>query len=190
QLSTGSAAFALESSKTISIPIAGDDEPEPDETFTVRFTSNTTGALLDHSSVTVTILNDDIGFGPRTQNIPQGSKGELSLNLGGTPVAPLTATLTTSNGEVIDIPSSIVLTTASTTLSFEAKKMGWTSINITLPPPFSQTFTAQVNVYEPANLVIKPAAVVVPEGGTATLTASFDPALTSSATVQLKANNP
>ena len=73
--SSGTLDFALQSSRTITILISGDDEPEPDETFTVRFTSNSTSAVIDRNPITVTIVNDDIGFGPKAQNVALGTKG-------------------------------------------------------------------------------------------------------------------
>ena len=187
---SGFFTFSGETTKELSITIAADDEPETDETFTLRLTGNTTGAVIDHPTVTITILNDDAGFGPRSQNVPLGAKAELNLNLGTSPSGPLTIALSSSNSEVLDTPASAVVTNVSTPFTFLTKKVGSTVLFATLPAPYSQTLSAQVTVYEPANLVLNPHAVVIPEGGSASLTASFDPQLSTPEVVQLRASNP
>jgi len=62
QTATGSVTFAPgETSKSISITIFGDTQPEADEQFTVVF-SNASGAALSTPQITVTLMNDDPFF--------------------------------------------------------------------------------------------------------------------------------
>jgi hypothetical protein len=63
-LPTGSVSFAAnETSKVISIPVAGDTTVEPDDTFNLVL-SNPTGATLGTSSASGTIRNDDTKTNP------------------------------------------------------------------------------------------------------------------------------
>ena len=61
--SNGTVSFAAnETSKTITIPILGDTQVEPNETILVNF-STPTGALLVDNQAVVTIIDDDAGSG-------------------------------------------------------------------------------------------------------------------------------
>jgi acetyl esterase/lipase len=78
QAAAGSITFAPgETSKSISITILGDTQPEADEQFTVVF-SNAFGAALSTSQVTVTLMNDDPFF-----SVTSGVQYALA---GGTPL--------------------------------------------------------------------------------------------------------
>ncbi|MGH9421356.1 MAG: IPT/TIG domain-containing protein, partial [Thermoanaerobaculia bacterium] len=57
---------------------------------------------------------------------------------------------------------------------------GHATITATVPPAFGSVSTLiDVNVYEPANLVLNPISLTVPTGFNATISASFNPALTA-----------
>ena len=56
----GSMVFAAgETSKTLSIPVLGDADVEPDETFTVALSSPSNATLSSNATATVSITNDD-----------------------------------------------------------------------------------------------------------------------------------
>jgi parallel beta-helix repeat protein len=181
--------FFSEKTKTIVIPIIGDTEPEANETFQLKFGYNSTNTAIDHNPALVTIVNDDVGFGPKTQNIPLGTKAEFNLDLGIAPNAPFSLAFISSNPSVLDLPSSVNISGVATAVNAPSKAIGSTTVTVTLPSPYSQTFTSVVNVYEPATLVIKPSSIVVPEGGSVTASASFDPPASAASVVQLNATD-
>jgi predicted extracellular nuclease len=58
---TGQVHFASgQSTATISLPVLGDRQPEPNETFSITLSNPTGGATVDRATATGTILNDDI----------------------------------------------------------------------------------------------------------------------------------
>lgn len=58
---TGKVQFANgQSTATISLPVLGDRQPEPNETFSISLSNPTGGATIDRATATGTILNDDI----------------------------------------------------------------------------------------------------------------------------------
>jgi hypothetical protein len=189
QAATGTVSFSNETVKTISIPILGDNDTEADETITLTFGSNTTGSALARNTVVITIANDDAGFGPAAQTVPLGKTAELDLSLGTAPASPISVALSSSNPGILAVPAAVMVSDAVTPLTFAGNAVGSTTLTVTIPPPYAQTYSAQVTVYEPANLVIRPAPVVIPEGKTLRLTASFDPPLTAPTLVQLRAGN-
>jgi parallel beta-helix repeat protein len=186
----GFVQFSNETTKSITIPLVADTEPEPNETFTLKFGFNSTFGTLDHNPAEITIVNDDSGFGPRAQNIPLGTSAQFNLELGNTPAAPVTATLTSSNDKVLDLPATLSISQASTAFSAPSRATGSTLVSLTLPAPYSKTFTADVTVYEPAKLVLKPESMRIPQGSTLAVTASFAPPATTSSIVQLRAGDP
>ena len=59
-LPTGTVSFAAgETSKTVTVNVAGDTTIEPNETFTLSLSNPSTGATITAASATGTILNDD-----------------------------------------------------------------------------------------------------------------------------------
>jgi len=185
-----SVSFSNQTMRTISIPIAGDAETEPDEVFYVRVSSNSTGAALNHNPIAVTILNDDAGFGPKTLTVPLGGKASFLLILGAAPGSPVNAALTSTNPEVLAVPASVALSASSNVLEFAATGVGTTTLTVTLPAPLSKSFTADVRVFEPANLVLTPSTLTIPEETTLTVSAAFVPPLKAASPVQLKAADP
>ena len=174
---SNSVFFNNETSKTITIPIVGDTVPEPDETFTVSVSlSNFTSTFFTvRSSITITIENDDTGVGPTRLNIPTGGTLPLTINLGS--VTPQTVTFTSSNPDVATIPGT-VQASGNTQVDVTGVHPGNTTITGTLPPGFGNVVPIiDVYVYDPVTLVLSPATLHVPVGGTATIRASFNPAL-------------
>jgi len=89
----GVVAFANQEQKEIEIPIIGDTQIESDDRFTLHLAvaelKQPIPVELLRPDVTVTIVNDDMGFGPATQSIPLGAHASLTLNLGSAPPAPV-----------------------------------------------------------------------------------------------------
>ncbi|MGH7485002.1 MAG: IPT/TIG domain-containing protein, partial [bacterium] len=178
---SGALIFNAETTKTISIPIVGDTQPEPDEAFTVHLSILTfTGPqfILAKENVNVVIATDDAGIGPSELNIPIGSKGQLTASFGSSNT-PQTVTLTSSNPNVATVPASVQIT-GTGQIDVTGLQAGHATITATVPPAFGSVSTLiDVNVYEPANLVLNPISLTVPTGFNATISASFNPALTA-----------
>jgi hypothetical protein len=178
--------FNNETSKTITIPIIGDTVPEPDETFTLFLSlSNFSSTFFTvRSTITITIENDDTGIGPSRLSIPAGGKLPLTINLGVS--TPQTVTFESSDPTVVIVPAT-VQATGNTQVDVTALHTGLATITGHLPPAFGTAVAnIDVYVYEPANLVLSPATVHVPLGGTATISAAFNPGLKSSEGAALK----
>ncbi|HTL55963.1 MAG TPA: Calx-beta domain-containing protein [Candidatus Limnocylindrales bacterium] len=93
---------AGERTKTISIPILNDSQPENDELFQLRLTNVSADAVLGSlSNLNVTILDDDPGV---EFSVPTYSVGEIDKNVAvtvrrvGPITAPLTVDFTTMDG--------------------------------------------------------------------------------------------
>jgi hypothetical protein len=174
---TGFVTFFGETTKTFVVPIVVDTLAEPDETFTVQLSlvdSFNFGYTLARSSVSVTILNDDAGAGPSNLIIPAGSSLPLIVALGGSAAQPVS--FSSSNSSVATVPS-LVLVTGSTLVDITGLRAGNATITANLPAPFGNV-PIEITVYDGANLTLSPPVVRIPVGGTATISASFNPPLT------------
>jgi len=81
--------------RTISVPVHGDADPEPDETFSVRLSNPSHGAVVD-GEAEGTILDDDSAVGIFTLTVTATSNGSVSLSPpGGTYEAGTLVTLST-----------------------------------------------------------------------------------------------
>jgi len=184
---SSSVFFNNETSKTITIPIVSDTLVEGDETFTVRlslYNYSSPSFTLTQPVVTVTIVNDDTGIGPNRLSIPTGDTLPLLVNIGSTTPQPVT--FTSSNPSVATVPATVQVTGAKL-VDVTGVHPGDATITATLPPAYGGiTATIEVYVYDPVKLVLTPSAVHVPVGGTATIRASFDPALNVAETAGLR----
>ena len=85
-LPSGTVSFAAgETSKTLTVNVAGDTSAEPDEAFTVTLSSPSVGAVIATAAASATILNDDLsGVGTPGNDSLNGDAGDNSLSgLGG-----------------------------------------------------------------------------------------------------------
>jgi len=170
--------FNNETIKTITVPIIGDTLAELDETFTVhlslipRFPGQ--GFRLDRSVITVTIVNDDMGVGPAQLIIPTGKSSPLRVALG--VPSQLAVTFTSSNPSIASVPASVQVSGASL-VDVTGVQAGNATITAALPLGNGPPVTIDVSVYDAANLVLAPATQHLPIGGTAIISASFDPPL-------------
>jgi len=177
--------FNNETSKTITIPIVGDTFPEADETFKLAVSlSNFSSTFFTvRSSITITIENDDTGIGPTRLTLPAGGTLPLTINLGS--ATPQTITFTSSDPDIATIPATVHFT-GITQVDVAGIHPGNTTITGTLPPGFGNVVPViEVFVYDPVALVLNPSSVHVPVGGTATIRASFNPALNVTETALL-----
>jgi len=186
QARSGFFIFNNETTKTITIPIVGDAVVEPDEAFTVRlslFNFSSPTFVLPRTNITVTILNDDTGVGPTRLSIPAGGTMPLTINLGST--TPQTITFTSSNPDVATIPATVQVNGVMQ-VDVTGVHAGNATITGILPPGFGTVAPViDVFVYDPVTLVLNPSTVHVPVGGTATIRASFNPALNVTETALL-----
>ena len=83
--------FNNETQKQITIPIYSNSTVEPDKQFKVHLSPYYyNGALsVTRSDIAVTIVIDDIGIGPLTQNVARGDTGSVAIDIGN-PVASTT----------------------------------------------------------------------------------------------------
>ncbi|MGE3310482.1 MAG: Calx-beta domain-containing protein, partial [Limisphaerales bacterium] len=89
------------SRQSISVTVLGDDDAEPDETFTVRL-SNPLNAILDRAEATGTILTDDsVTLSVDDVTVTEGDgvsvQAVFSVSLKGAPVEPVTVGYFTAN---------------------------------------------------------------------------------------------
>jgi hypothetical protein len=78
--SSGSLTFAGASTvQTVSVPVQGDADPEPDETFSVRLSNPSRGAVVD-GEAQGTILDDDSVAGIFTLSVSPTTGGSVSLS--------------------------------------------------------------------------------------------------------------
>ena len=90
---TGTVSFAAgETSKTITVNVAGDSTVEPSENFTVALSNPSAGTAIGTAAATGTILNDDTAPGPSLSI----AAANASLNEGNSGSTAFTFTVTRS----------------------------------------------------------------------------------------------
>jgi hypothetical protein len=174
---------------TYDVQIIGNTKLERDKTFQVSASGYLSYPnLLSVRAATVTILNDDAALTPDHLTMARGGSASITANFGSAPASPQTVTLTSSDPNVVSVPSSVIVTNASSTILLTANSIGDAVITTVLPAAYGGgTFTTAVHVNDGAVLILSPATISVPVGGTATVTASMSPAVNSSETASLKA---
>ena len=134
-----------------------------------------------------TILNDDATVTPGRLSISRDGTGSVIANFGSAPVTPQTLLLSSSDPSVASVPSSLIVTSGYEVVPVTANSVGQATITTTLPAAYGGgVFTTSVNVYDGAVMVLSPASVSLPVGGTATISASMAPALTAPEGATLK----
>ncbi len=130
--------------KSISVPIVGDLIIEPTETFTVKLSGNTAGALGKSNGIG-TIVNDDgvAGLSVNDVSVAEGNSGTTNATFTVTLSTPASATVSvnyaTNNGTAL---AGTDYTTATGTISFNAGEI-------------TKTFTVPIigdTVFEPDEL--------------------------------------
>jgi hypothetical protein len=180
---------------TASFPmqIYGNTTVEADKRFTISGSAGRDCCSTPTFKVqtgTGTILNDDASVSPARLSIPVGDVRSITVNLGAAPASPQTVTLASSDPAVATLPSAAIsVSTSAASIEITGKAVGPATITTTLPAAYGGgTFTTEVYVYEGAALVLSPASVSVPAGGTATISASLKPASAVAVGAALKAS--
>ena len=175
----GSVYFNNETEKQIVIPIIGDIDVEPDETFRVHLSPYSYfGYALARTDITVTIANDDVGVGPATQNVAKGSSGQVIVDVGTPPGSQQTITIA-ANDPCIKAPASAVIAGGSHTavISVLAVTAPCSArIDVTLPQALGgRVLSAGIRTYTPLELVFDPPSPTVYVGQTLNVRVTASP---------------
>lgn len=172
-----------QTTQTIAIPILGDTNVEPDETFTLVFSTSGPYALTK-TSITITIENDDAGVSPAPLTVAPGSTANIAVNLG-TATGNQTMTVSSSNPAIASVPATFVIS-GTGNIPVTGNAVGHATITVTTPPSMGSVSTrVEVDVFEPAHLVLTPDTLRLPIGGNVTVTARFQPPLATAETVAI-----
>jgi hypothetical protein len=163
---------------TYPVQIFGNTTVEPNKRFVIGGTASRSDCCsftpLRTQSGAGTILNDDASVTPTRLSIALGGSQSITANFGAAPASPQTVTLSSSDPAVASVPSSVSVNTAAGSIDVTANKVGVATITATLPAAYGGgTFTTDVYVYDGVTLILSPASVSLPVGGTATLRASI-----------------
>jgi hypothetical protein len=173
--------------RTVTVPIVGDDEPEPNEQFYIEL--HPTGVTATRSRGTITILNDDSGIGPAHQRLAVGESATYVIQLG----APVDTTSTIAlsvTGTGVEVPDSITVHPGESQATFDARGVapGSAAIHIVLPPSLGgDTHTVTATVYTARSIVFTPNELSLYTGQTMTISASLSPASEQPLTIALDA---
>lgn len=189
---TGMVYFSYETTKTITIPILGDVEPENTEQFTVTFVQHWGDFEVD-PSVTITINDDDLGIGPARLELALGQTDEGMIRVG-TPAATHTLFLLQSSApDVATVPQSVTLPAGSREVTFPIQAhttIGGANVDVTIPAEFGGgSARIRVETYTPAQLTLTPADLTLVRDQSLTVHATLEPANTTAVTVRLSATD-
>jgi hypothetical protein len=174
---------------SFTVQIVGNARVEPNKTFTVSLQPSccSTNPAFPIVPGKITIVNDDAEVSPGRISISAGGSGSVIANFGASPASPQTVLLSSSDPSVAGVPSSVVVTNPFEVIPVTGNAPGQATITATVPAAYGGgTFTTAVNVYDGAVMVLSPATVSLPVGGTATITATMSPALTAAEGAALK----
>jgi hypothetical protein len=176
------------------IQILGNTTVEPNKQFTISGTVSRdccSTLNLHIQNGLATILNDDATVTPARLSIAKGDTQQIIARFGSAPSTPQFLSVSSSDPSVATVPSSMSINAASVPIDVTAKSVGHTTIITTVPAAYGGgTFTNDVDVYEGATLVLSPASISLPVGGTAIISASFKPAQGVTDGAALKAAGP
>jgi IPT/TIG domain-containing protein/Calx-beta domain-containing protein len=182
--------------RTVTIPVIGDTQVEPNESVVVTLGATTSfgpsvtnAPAIVKGNGTLTILNDDYGMG--WLKLALGTTGRMSIYLGNPTTATDTVALGSSKPDVAKVPSSFAAQSGRSTLDFDvqALSVGTSLITAKLPASLGgTTLTANVDVYTPATLTATPSSLSVPVNTTGALNVTMSPA--PAAPVDVKVSTP
>lgn len=168
--------------RTFNVPIIGNTTVEPNKTFSLTIVyvySCCLPVTFAKKTGTCTILNDDVGVGPRDQTIPIGGNAMYAIGFGNPLPQPVTVTVAISNSDVISAPKSIVIPAGATTgeLDVTGKAAGAASITLTVPAVgiFSGgNFTVSTHVINSGSLIFSPSLLSLTTGNATSVSVAFD----------------
>lgn len=175
------------------IAIKADRAPEPDDVVTFGLLPGANPLLdpvLDRPSATLTILNDDIGFGSAAQWMNAGDSITVPLDLG-TPLTTDAKLTIVPDTPSIKVTPSIGVGETAGTLTIEALQGLDTQLNARLESPQRvSTGTLLVHVFQPAVLVSRPESIQLRVGEETAVRISFAPAQAVTAMVTAQSQSP
>jgi hypothetical protein len=163
---------------TCDIPLQADALPEPDEAITVIFANYTdpNGPSFERSQVTLTIINDDIGFGP-VEPATVGEMSTVAIDLGNPLAAGDTLTVTSVDPNVLAVEPEVPIGASTGVIRLIGLRGGNTTIVADVIRPAGPAHgEVNVTVFQPSILVANPAAVRLRVGEETTLHVSLSPA--------------
>jgi len=147
-----------ETQRQVALQIIGNTAVEPDKQFTVHVSTPANGGItVVNPDATVTILNDDQGLGPATQNVPKGSTAAVLLDAGTAPPSPQTIAVAVSD-PCIQAPPSVTLSARSVAIPVAALT-GPCSANVTVTLPAAlggKKYSAGIRTYNPVTVTFDP----------------------------------
>ena len=185
---SGYISFSSETTKTISIPIIGDDLPEADEHFTVSFYRYWGSFVSTPPPATVTIEDDDIGVGPERLDLQEGDSGKGVIHVGAPAASDTVFLLESSAPEFVRVPQSVTLPAGSTRVQFEIHgvKSGAANVTVHIPTEFrGGSSRIRVTTYRATLLTLQPSDLTLLVGETVTVRATLTPANTEPVRVSL-----
>lgn len=181
--------FSNAASRTFTIPIHGDTDPEGNETFTVTLTRWSGDFTFSDDRAVVTILDDDIGVGPSLLTLASGETEQITIRLGAPATQDLTVSVSTSAPEAVAVPSTVLISAGVSRVSFDVRALAPDRrVNITITFPASAggtTSRVHVSTYSVAKLVFDPADLRLTPGQTFTVHATLQPAASEASTIRL-----
>ncbi|MDB5338829.1 MAG: cya 3, partial [Planctomycetaceae bacterium] len=161
---TGTITFAAnETSKGITIDVAGDTTVESDEGFTVTLSNATNGAVITGATATGTILNDDVALNSLSLSLSSISISEVggqttaTIQRTGSTAAALVVTLQSSDTSAATVPGTVTIPSGQQSATFVV-----TAVNNQINDgSHLVTISASANGFSPASsqLTITPAPV-------------------------------
>ncbi|HEX8171736.1 MAG TPA: IPT/TIG domain-containing protein [Thermoanaerobaculia bacterium] len=177
---------------TLTVHIAGDGDPEPQESFTIRLAPSD-AYEISAGAATVFIDNDDIGVGPALRSVAVGDQALFTIQLG-TPVTTDTnIALASSDPTAVSVLDHVVVAAGTSEAQFAAKALlapRSAAISVTMPPSLGgQAYTVNVDTYVVGRLLFTPATLQMYAGQTLTVHASLDPPSAAPLTVALSSSD-
>jgi hypothetical protein len=137
----------------------------------------------------LTILNDDAEVTPARVTVSVGGSTPIFANFGAPPAVPQTVTLISSDPSIASVPASVLVSSGYEPIPVTGNAAGQATITAVVPAAYGGgVYTTAVNVYEGAIMLLSPATVSLPVGGTATITAAMSPASSIAEGATLKAS--
>lgn len=190
---TPTLTFANETSKTFTIAITGDTDVETDETFNVTITATGTPATIADGTAVVTIVNDDIGIGPKNQSIAAGKKGTVAISFGQPLAADEMIAVVSSNPTAMSVPATVRVPAGSRSVTFTVTALdapATARIEVTLPASLGgSVLSVTATSYPALSLELRPSPLAMFAGQSATVTATLTPAPQDAQIISLDSSN-
>lgn len=193
QFSFVTVTFNGETTKTLPLIIAGDDQPENEESFTIGIESPGWDPANHDESLTVTITDDDAGIGPEKLLVPVGESRRAVIQVGDAAATDQTFQVVSSNPSWVSAPATVILPAGSTRVTFDVEALEASrkaTLTVTTPPIFgSEATVIRVSTYTKVELTLSPSELTLHPGQTVTIDATLLPANTEPVLIGLTATD-